>query len=111
MEATGRTRNRDAELNGPDRRHGQPAARPGPHTAQLGSARSRMGPSRRTCIPGDLRLPRTCPWPLPLRAERDWLERSQTYNSKYALMWQWSGGGGVRNGIGDFDQIDSIRLP
>ena len=35
----------------------------------------------------------------------------QTYNSKYALMWQWSGGGGVRNGIGDFDQIDSIRLP
>ena len=39
------------------------------------------------------------------------IERSQTYNSKYALMWQWSGGGGVRNGIGDFDQIDSIRLP
>jgi len=35
----------------------------------------------------------------------------QTYNSKYALMWQWSGGGGVRNGVGDFDQIDSIRLP
>ena len=30
----------------------------------------------------------------------------QTYNSKYALMWQWSGGGGVRNGVGDFDQID-----
>ena len=35
----------------------------------------------------------------------------QTYNSRYALMWQWSGGGGVRNGVGDFDQIDSIRLP
>ena len=34
----------------------------------------------------------------------------QTYNSKYALMWQWSGGGGVGNGIGDFDQIDSARL-
>ncbi|MFY9929735.1 MAG: hypothetical protein WAK82_17160 [Streptosporangiaceae bacterium] len=26
-----------------------------------------------------------------------------------ALMWQWSGGGGVRNGVGDFDQIDSAR--
>ena len=35
----------------------------------------------------------------------------QTYNSKYALMWQWSGGGGVSNHVGDFDQIDSIRLP
>ena len=26
-----------------------------------------------------------------------------------ALMWQWSGGGGVRNGFGDFDQIDGAR--
>ncbi len=25
--------------------------------------------------------------------------------SRYAVMWQWSGGGGVRNTIGDFDQI------
>jgi hypothetical protein len=25
--------------------------------------------------------------------------------SRYAVMWQWSGGGGVRNAIGDFDQI------
>ena len=33
----------------------------------------------------------------------------QNYASKYALMWQWSGGGGVRNGFGDFDQIDSAR--
>jgi hypothetical protein len=33
----------------------------------------------------------------------------QTYNSKYALMWQWSGGGGIRNGVGDFDQIDANR--
>jgi len=24
-------------------------------------------------------------------------------------MWQWSGGGGVRNAIGDFDQIDASR--
>ena len=23
------------------------------------------------------------------------------------LMWQWSGGGGVTNGIGDFDQINT----
>jgi hypothetical protein len=29
--------------------------------------------------------------------------------SKHALMWQWSGGGGVRNGYGDFDQIDGSR--
>jgi len=34
----------------------------------------------------------------------------QTSASKYALMWQWSGGGGVRNGFGDFDQIDSARF-
>ena len=34
----------------------------------------------------------------------------QTSSSKYALTWQWSGGGGVGNGIGDFDQIDSARL-
>jgi len=34
----------------------------------------------------------------------------QTSSSPYALMWQWSGGGGVSNGVGDFDQIDSSRL-
>jgi hypothetical protein len=32
-------------------------------------------------------------------------------SSKYALMWQWSGGGGSRNGYGDFDQIDGNRTP
>jgi hypothetical protein len=31
--------------------------------------------------------------------------------SKYALMWQWSGGGGSFNGYGDFDQIDGSRTP
>jgi hypothetical protein len=35
----------------------------------------------------------------------------QTSSSPYALMWQWSGGGGVRNGYGDFDQIDASRTP
>src|ERR1035441_9737173 len=30
-------------------------------------------------------------------------------SSSNALMWQWSGGGGVRNAIGDFDQIDASR--
>ncbi len=34
----------------------------------------------------------------------------QASSSRYALMWQWSGGGGVRNGVGDFDQIDGARL-
>ncbi|MGH3277950.1 MAG: hypothetical protein ACRDNW_02290 [Trebonia sp.] len=34
----------------------------------------------------------------------------QTSSSKYALMWQWSGGGGVSNGYGDFDQIDIARM-
>jgi hypothetical protein len=34
----------------------------------------------------------------------------QSSSSKYALMWQWSGGGGVTNGHGDFDQIDVARL-
>ena len=32
-------------------------------------------------------------------------------SSGNALMWQWSGGGGVRNGVGDFDQIDGARRP
>jgi hypothetical protein len=35
----------------------------------------------------------------------------QTSSSKYALMWQWSGGGGSYNGHGDFDQIDANRTP
>jgi hypothetical protein len=35
----------------------------------------------------------------------------QTSASKYALMWQWSGGGGSYNGVGDFDQIDAARTP
>jgi hypothetical protein len=35
----------------------------------------------------------------------------QTSSSKYALAWQWSGGGGVRNAYGDFDQLDANRLP
>jgi hypothetical protein len=34
-----------------------------------------------------------------------------TGSSKYALMWQWSGGGGTYNGVGDFDQIDGKRTP
>ncbi|MGD0558647.1 MAG: hypothetical protein ABSA93_27175 [Streptosporangiaceae bacterium] len=34
----------------------------------------------------------------------------QTDSSPYALAWQWSGGGGVRNAYGDFDQIDASRL-
>lgn len=35
----------------------------------------------------------------------------QTSSSPYALAWQWSGGGGVTNGYGDFDQFDGNRLP
>src|SRR5882757_364707 len=35
----------------------------------------------------------------------------KTSSSKYALMWQWSGGGGTHNGYGDFDQIDAARTP
>lgn len=35
----------------------------------------------------------------------------QTSASRYALMWQWSGGGGSSNGYGDFDQIDASRTP
>ncbi len=31
-------------------------------------------------------------------------------SSAYALMWQWSGGGGTFNGYGDFDQIDAARM-
>jgi hypothetical protein len=34
-----------------------------------------------------------------------------TSASRYALMWQWSGGGGSYNGYGDFDQIDGNRTP
>ena len=35
----------------------------------------------------------------------------QSSSSSTALMWQWSGGGGTDNGIGDFDQIDGLRTP
>jgi hypothetical protein len=38
----------------------------------------------------------------------------QTSSSPYAVMWQWSGGGGATNGIGgfngDLDQIDASRM-
>jgi len=34
-----------------------------------------------------------------------------TAGSPYALMWQWSGGGGTYNGLGDFDQIAGSRTP
>jgi hypothetical protein len=35
----------------------------------------------------------------------------QTSSSKYALMWQWSGGGGIVNSDHtDFDQIDTARM-
>jgi hypothetical protein len=30
--------------------------------------------------------------------------------SPYAIAWQWSGGGGAPNGVGDFNQIDKNRL-
>ena len=33
----------------------------------------------------------------------------QSSSSPSALMWQWSGGGGVSNGVGDFGQTDSAR--
>ena len=33
-----------------------------------------------------------------------------TGSSKYAVMWQWSGGGGIRNAIGDFDQINASSV-
>jgi len=35
----------------------------------------------------------------------------QTGGDRYALMWQWSGGGGSSNGYDDFDQIDANRTP
>jgi hypothetical protein len=34
-----------------------------------------------------------------------------TAASSRAVMWQWSGGGGTRNGVGDLDQIDGSRTP
>jgi hypothetical protein len=34
-----------------------------------------------------------------------------TSSDPRAVMWQWSGGGGFDNGIGDFDQIDVTRTP
>ncbi|MEO9140353.1 MAG: hypothetical protein ABI345_14965 [Jatrophihabitans sp.] len=35
----------------------------------------------------------------------------QSNASRYALLWQWSGGGGSNNRYGDFDQIDATRTP
>jgi hypothetical protein len=34
-----------------------------------------------------------------------------TPSSPYALMWQWTGGGGTFNGFGDLDQVDASRTP
>ncbi|HEY2441990.1 MAG TPA: hypothetical protein VGI31_02545 [Streptosporangiaceae bacterium] len=34
-----------------------------------------------------------------------------TEGSPYAVMWQWTCGGGTFNGVGDFDQIDANRTP
>ena len=34
-----------------------------------------------------------------------------TSSSKYAVAWQWTGGGGTYNGYGDLDQIDQNRTP
>jgi hypothetical protein len=34
-----------------------------------------------------------------------------TSSDSNAVMWQWSGGGGTSNGVGDFDQIDVARTP
>ena len=49
------------------------------------------------------------------RAVRAVLRRPDQRQQPDALMWQWSGGGGVTNGIGgfngDLDTIDAIRLP
>jgi hypothetical protein len=33
-----------------------------------------------------------------------------TAASPHAVMWQWSGGGGLSNGVGDFDQIDTAHV-
>ena len=33
-----------------------------------------------------------------------------TAASPHAVMWQWSGGGGLSNGVGDFDQIDAAHV-
>ena len=35
----------------------------------------------------------------------------QSRGGSFALMWQWSGGGGTFNGRGDFDQIDANLTP
>jgi len=34
-----------------------------------------------------------------------------TSSDSNAVMWQFSGGGGFTNGVGDFDQIDVARMP
>jgi hypothetical protein len=34
-----------------------------------------------------------------------------TARDPQALMWQWTGGGGASNGVGDFNQIDVSRQP
>lgn len=35
----------------------------------------------------------------------------QSSSTRYAVMWQWTGGGGTYNGYGDFNQIDVSRSP
>jgi hypothetical protein len=50
-------------------------------------------------------------WCLPAAKKCAQFFGGQTSSSKYALMWQWSGGGGITNKYGfDFDQIDTARM-
>jgi hypothetical protein len=69
----------------------------------------------------DAQIPHTYEWTYEPEtasladAPRDWCLKSGgcaeffggvSASSSYAVAWQWSGGGGVRNALGDFDQID-----
>jgi phage-related protein len=63
----------------------------------LAATRSLTNPPYRWCLPGTTTCAR--------------FFGGITRASKYALMWQWSGGGGYYNGYGDFDQIDGNRTP
>jgi hypothetical protein len=50
-------------------------------------------------------------WCLPRTSTCAQFFGGQTSSSKYALMWQWSGGGGYYNSAHtDFDQIDVARM-
>jgi hypothetical protein len=77
-----------------------------------GSAATVNGTYEWTYIPATSHLsPRPTAWCLRGTSTCAKFFGGVTSGDSNAVMWQWSGGGGTFNGVGDFDQIDVNRTP